>query len=215
MAEPEESTGRLSTLRVVTLADGIFAIAMTLLVFEVKVPIGATSDGDLWSRLVDLWPRFASCGLAFLTLGFAWIGHHNQYLAIRSTDRTFLWLNVAFLSAIAVVPFSSALLGEYPLRLPAVMTYAGNLAVAGALLYAHWSYATTNHRLVDPAISADFIRGTKRRVLTAPLAYVGAITLAAVSVRLGLLVCLLVPLYFMLPGRVDRHWTAKTKSATR
>ncbi|HEX4621505.1 MAG TPA: TMEM175 family protein, partial [Myxococcaceae bacterium] len=77
----------MSTGRLLALGDGIFAIAMTLLVFEVKVPEHAAGSAELRAKLFELWPRFASCGLGFLTLGYAWIGHHNQYVAIRRTDR--------------------------------------------------------------------------------------------------------------------------------
>ena len=152
MTEPEAPSRELSTSRLLALADGIFAIAMTLLVFEIKVPVGAVSMEDLAAKLFALWPKFACCGLTFLTLGFSWIGHHNQYVAIRRTDRSFLWINVAFLCAIALVPFSSALLGEYPTQQLAVTLYAFNLAMAGALLYWHWAYATRGHRLVAPSI---------------------------------------------------------------
>jgi uncharacterized membrane protein len=213
LTQPSASARELTTFRLLALADGIFAIAMTLLVFEIKVPTGAHDDTELAHRVLELWPKFASCGLSFLTLGFSWIGHHNQYVAIRRADRTFLWINVAFLSAIALVPFSSALLGEYPLRRLAVITYAGNLAVAGTLLFVHWAYATGKHRLVDSDISRELVVGTRRRVLSAPAAYLAAIALSFLSVKASLLLCLLVPVYFMLPGRVDRFWAPRSTAS--
>jgi uncharacterized membrane protein len=141
-----------------------------------------------------------------MTLGFSWIGHHNQYIAIRRTNRVFLWINIAFLSAIALVPFSSALLGEYPFWQLSVVVYAGNLACAGALLYVHWHYATSGQRLVHAEISRDLVLQTKRRVLVAPLGYLVAIGLSFLSIWLSLAVCTAIPIYFMIPGRVDRHW---------
>jgi uncharacterized membrane protein len=202
-----EPSNQLSPLRLLALADGIFAMALTLLVFEIKIPELAPSEvGQLGSRLVALWPKFASCGLTFLTLGFSWIGHHNQYVAIRRTDRLFLWINLAFLSCIALVPFSSALLGEYPSQRLAIDVYAANLTVAGTALYFHWWYATRNQRLVDTNIDRDLVARTKGRVLVAPLAYLAVIGLSFLSVKASLALCLLVPIYFMVPGRVDRHW---------
>jgi uncharacterized membrane protein len=196
----------MSTGRLLALGDGIFAIAMTLLVFEVKVPEHAAGGAELQARLLELWPRFASCGLGFLTLGYAWIGHHNQYVAIRRTDRLFLWINIAFFAAIALVPFSCGLLGEYPFERTAVIFYALNLFTAGVLLWAHWAYATSGRRLVDPELDAAFIQRTARRVMTAPLAYLMVIALSFLSVTASLIVSLAIPLYFMIPGRVDRHW---------
>src|SRR5262249_20483604 len=94
MSNAPPRPGEMSTSRLLALADGIFAIAMTLLVFEIKVPLGAASAAELGAGLFKLWPKFAACALTFLTLGFSWIGHHNQYVAIRRTDRTFLWINI-------------------------------------------------------------------------------------------------------------------------
>jgi uncharacterized membrane protein len=196
----------MSTGRLLALGDGIFAIAMTLLVFEVKVPEHAAGSAELRAKLFELWPRFASCGLGFLTLGYAWIGHHNQYVAIRRTDRLFLWINIAFFAAIALVPFSCGLLGEYPFERTAVCFYALNLFTAGVLLWAHWAYASSGRRLVDADLPSDFIQRTTRRVLTAPLAYLLVIALSFLSIPVSLLVSLAIPLYFMIPGRVDRHW---------
>ncbi len=205
----EETSTRpeLTPARLLALADGIFAIAMTLLVFELKVPAVNLAAGErLLDALALLWPKFGACVLGFLTLGFSWIGHHNQYLAIRRTDRPFLWINIGFLAAIALMPFSSALVGSYPLERTAVVTYALNMALAGTLLYAHWSYATTGGRLVGESTSAELVRETKRRVLIAPVAYLLAAGLSFVAPIASLAVFAAIPLYFIIPGRVDRHW---------
>jgi uncharacterized membrane protein len=208
MPAGSESAAELPTSRLLALADGIFAIAMTLLVFEVKVPVvDLAREGALRHGLWLLWPHFASVVLSILTLGFSWIGHHNQYVAIRRTDRPFLWINIAFLAAIAFVPFSSGLLGAYPLQQVAVVVYAANLAIAGALLYAHWSYATRGKRLVDPSTPDALIRQTQKRVLLAPVAYLAVIAASFLWVPAALVGCLAIPLYFMMPGKVDRHWS--------
>jgi uncharacterized membrane protein len=200
---PDRDKVELSTARLLALGDGIFAIAMTLLVFEIKVPGGGE---PLRQQLWLLWPKFASCGLSFLTLGFSWIGHHNQYAVIRRTDRPFLWINVAFFFFIAMVPFASALLGEHPFDPAAVLAYAGILAASGATLYCHWRYAAAGARLIDADISPEFIAQTGRRVLIAPVAYLAVMGLAFVSTGVSLVLCLLIPVYFMVPGRVDRFW---------
>jgi uncharacterized membrane protein len=200
---------RLATSRLQALADGIFSIAMTLLIFEIHLPLVRPTAAELPHALIELWPRFASFALSFVTLGFSWIGHHNQYAAIQRVDRTFLWINIVFFLFIVLVPFSSALLGEYPGEQLTVVLYAGNLVAAGALLLIHWTYATTRARLVDPGIHADLVASTKRRVGIAPAAYSLAIALSFLDVRLSWAVCIAVPLYFMLPGRVDKHWAAE------
>ena len=103
----------LETDRLETLADGVFAIAMTILVFEITVPDLATGELDqLGSKLLALWPKLLAYVISFIVLGIFWIGHHNQFAFIRRANRTFLWLNIVFLMLIAFIPFSAALLGR-------------------------------------------------------------------------------------------------------
>jgi uncharacterized membrane protein len=195
----------LGTARLQALADGIFAIAMTLLVFELRLPPGTEGD-HLAAALAALWPKLASFAVSFLTLGYSWIGHHNQYAVIRRVDRRFLWLNLLFFLAIVLMPFSSVLLGEFPFERVSLFVYCGNMLVAGLLLLLHWSYATGMGKLADGA-TAEMVTATKRRVLIAPVAYALAMALGLLDVRLGLLVCGVTPLFFALPGRVDRSWS--------
>jgi uncharacterized membrane protein len=213
MAEAPRSGG-LPTVRLETLADGIFAIAMTLLVFEVKVPsLTGSTSAQVVSQLAQLWPKFASIGLSFLTLGFSWIGHHNQYHFIRRSDRPFLWINLLFLSLMSLVPFFTALLGEYPLQPVVVALYAGNLFCGGLVLYGHWVYATTDFRLVDPDISPEVVAGFRRRVIVAPAGYALAIGLAFVYVRASWVILLAVALYFVIPGALDTSWRRTREKA--
>lgn len=101
--------------RIEALADGIFAIAMTLLILEVKVPSLLPGQlEELPHRLLDLWPKIAAFVISFLVCGVFWVGHHAQLHYVRRADRTFLWLNIAFFLVISAIPFSAALIGEYP-----------------------------------------------------------------------------------------------------
>src|SRR5260370_42083933 len=96
------SAGGLSKNRVETLVDGVFAIAMTLLIFNIKVPElpGGGKDPDLNRRLLALWPQFTSYAITFVMLAIYWVGHHNQFHFIRRVDRSLLWLNILFLMTI-------------------------------------------------------------------------------------------------------------------
>jgi uncharacterized membrane protein len=101
--------------RIEALADGVFAIAMTLLILEVKVPdLLPDQIEQLPDRLLQLWPNFAAFGISFLICGVYWVGHHAQLHYIRRSDRFFIWLNIVFLMVISAIPFSAALIGEYP-----------------------------------------------------------------------------------------------------
>lgn len=197
----------LTTSRIEALADGVFAVVMTLLVLDLKVPVaGPDASAELPGKLLELWPRLLSFVLSFVIAGVYWVGHHNQYHFIRRSDRVLLWINILFLLCVAFIPFSTALLGEYPQQPIAVVIYGLNLILIGLVLYAHWWYATADCRLVDHDIDPHVVRVAKQRILIAPVAYTLAILLAFVGTALSLAIYLLVPVLYILPGAVDRHW---------
>src|SRR5499427_10908242 len=137
----ESSTRGMSPHRVQALADGVFAIAMTVLVLGIQVPEGGGA-ADLRAHLAALAPRLASYVLSFVMLGVLWIGHHYQFHFIRRTDRGLLWLNLLFLLTVTFLPFGTAVLGNYFREPLAVALYGGTIVVAGVSLLLHWMYAT-------------------------------------------------------------------------
>ena len=129
--------------RISALSDGLFAIAMTLLVLEVRVPIlvGIETDAALWQAILALAPQIVTYLLSFLTLGIFWGGQQTQLNHFDRADRNLTWIHLAFLAAVAAMPFSTSLLADYfELRL-AVVVYWFNLFALGVFLYASWSYA--------------------------------------------------------------------------
>ena len=129
---------------------------MTLMVFDIKVPGQTqTTPWSLQYELIRLWPRFLAYAISFIMLGVYWVGHHNQYHYIRRTDRGFLWINIFFLMGVSLIPFSTGLLGQYPEERTALVVYGLNLIMVGGFLYAHWWYATGNHRLVERQIHPE------------------------------------------------------------
>ena len=102
----------LSPHRLESLTDAVFAIVMTILVLELSVPAIAegSAHAGLWSRLIDMWPKFLSYGVTFLMLGFMWIFHHRQFSHIRRLDNVFAWINIFALMFVALLPFSTSLL---------------------------------------------------------------------------------------------------------
>lgn len=208
MADPPPRDTGLGTARVQALADGIFAIALTLLVFEIKVPSsGSVTSAQLPAALVALWPKFAAFALSFVMLGISWIGHHNQFHFIRRSNRALLWLNLAFLVFIAFIPFSANLLGEFPESQLAVVIYCGNLSAAGLALYFHWVYGVGRGRLTDAPVDPAVSRVLRLRVLFAPAIFSTAIAVSFASVKASLLICLVVPVIYFVPGRIDRAFS--------
>ncbi len=101
--------------RIEAISDGVFAIAMTLLILDIKVPLpeGIHTESQLWSAFLSLAPRLLSYLLGFMTLGIFWTGHSTQYSFIEKSDRHLNWLSLFFLLFVSLLPFTTAFLSEY------------------------------------------------------------------------------------------------------
>ncbi len=132
----------MSTTRLETFADGVFAIAATLLILNVEVPeLGAHS---LSHELVRLWPAYVGYAVSFVTIGIIWVNHHTVLRQLRGADRTFLFINVFFLLCIAFIPFPTRLLATYVRTddgRSAAVAYGITLSVTAIFFYLMWRYA--------------------------------------------------------------------------
>lgn len=202
----ERSLAGLPPNRIEALADGIFAVAMTVLVLEVHIPDlpeGASPDA-LERALWALGPKLASFAVGFVILGTLWIGHHYQFHYIRRSDRPLLWVNLLFLLAICSLPFAVAILGAWGPSRVACGLYGAVLLVAGSCLLAQWIYATRGGRLTGP-IDARVVSALRGRVMLGMLGYGTGLALAFVAPRASLACYAAMPLVYLLPGRIDRH----------
>lgn len=212
MSEQDNTRGAapaqaLGTARVAALADGVFAIVLTLLVLDLHVQHAATQV-QLLSQLRDLAPQFASFVISFAVLGVFWYGHHMELHFIVRSDRVHLGITLAFLLTIAFVPFSASLLGrnhQFPL---AATIYGVNLCLAGMVRYAHWVYATAGHRLVDPSTDPEMLRYVRLIFLLVPLLYMVAAALAWLNTIVAFVCFALIPLLYVKPARHTRHLTS-------
>jgi uncharacterized membrane protein len=200
-----------STNRLEAFSDGVFAVASTLLVLNLQVP-QVTSVSELVPRLGELWPKLLSYALSFVLVGIYWVAHHNTFHYIKRSDRSLLWLNILLLLCIVFLPFPTALLGQYPEQRVSVIVYAGTLLITGLVLQSLWWYATSRFRLVDRNIDPRLVQRATRRNLTGPLIYLLAIGISLFSVPASLALFFLVPLYYIFPGRIDRHWARRPTS---
>lgn len=197
----------LTKTRIEALADGIFAVAMTLLILDIKVPIVDHSVAiELPRKLLELWPKCLSYVISFIMLGIYWVGHHNQFHLIRRTDRALLWINILFLMTISFIPFATALLSKYLTQRIAVIIYGLNLIVVGLMLYWHWWYATHEHRLVDDDLNPLIIGLAAKRILIEPTVFLIAVAISFFSTTASLVIYMLAPLVYVLPGKIDRYW---------
>ena len=199
-------------------SDGVFSIAITLLVLNLQIPKGITSLTDLLNRLQALWPNLMSYILSFVIIGIYWVAHHNMFHYIKRSNRMFLWINILLLMCVAFIPFPAGLLGQFSfvsqssLAKVAEIIYACNLILTNLMLSLLWWYATSHHRLVDQDIDPHFVNTVNRRNMTAPVVYAASIGLSFLNVYLSLIVFFLFPLYYIIPSHVDLHLTPTSRS---
>ena len=140
----------MSPNRLEAISDGVFAIAITLLVLDIHVPDPADTE-SLASALDSQWPSYVAYAVSFLTIGIIWINHHHTVSLLARTDRTMQFLNILLLLLVAFLPFPTKLVAQYldaPGEKAAALTYAATLVVMAALHQLWWRYARWNRRLV-------------------------------------------------------------------
>jgi uncharacterized membrane protein len=215
VAQDATPPGFLTTGRVEAFSDGVFAVAITLLVLNLQLP---ANPGSLPAILLHLWPKFLIYALSFVIVGIYWVGHHNTFHYIQRTDRILLWLNILLLLFIVFIPFPTALVGEYgitgtyPDAQIAIGMYGGTLIATGCVLETLWLYATHHHRLVEHTIDPQLVQRATRRNLMGPSIYLVAIGLSFLPFLgpwISLLCFILVPVLYIMPGRIDIHWTPR------
>ena len=146
--------------RLEALTDGVFAIVMTLLVLEISIPEIAqpSLQAELPQRLLVLWPKLYSYVLSFLVLGILWTLHHRSFHSIKRSDNELVWLNIIFLMFVALIPFSTSLLGNYGTEEISLALYATNVLLALTMRLMIWIYATGKCRLVDSDINSKWVK---------------------------------------------------------
>jgi uncharacterized membrane protein len=129
--------------RLAALSDGIFAVAMTLLVLDLHVPASEVihSQGELWRTLAGAAPQLISYLLSFMTLGIFWNGQQAQLNLFTRSDRHLSWIHIAFLFAVSIMPFSTRLLAEFIAYRSVLIAYWANILLLGVVLYISWRYA--------------------------------------------------------------------------
>jgi len=189
----------VSKARLEAFSDGVFAVAITLLVIEIAVP---GEHGDLPHQVGQLWPSFAGYLVSFATIGIIWVNHHTMVTRFERLDRAVLFLNLNLLLWVVLIPWSTALIAEH-LRDTgsdehfAAAVYAANLFLMGISFSFIWRHATSTGILPADA------RATRQLIVRnglGNLAYLVAIGLAWISAPASLILCGLVAVYYIHPG---------------
>ena len=187
--------------RIEALSDGLFAIVMTLLVIELAVPVvpELLASEKLGEALLEMWPRFLAFGISFLILGLFWFNHHIYFHFIRRSDSRFAWLNVLFLAPISLMPFSTALIGEYNIHSTlAVMFYGINGFACTLTLNMLWWYATGKNRLIDSDLDPQLIRSIRNRGIFSLILIVFAILIALINPLYSIIFYVLITIWIFI-----------------
>ena len=165
--------------RLVFFSDAVFAIAITLLALEIRLPATeqVMSEAMLRRALADLWPKYLSYVVSFLVIGAFWLGHHRKFRLIERYDRRLLWLNLLMLMTVAFIPFPTSVISEYG-NTTGTIFYAASMAVSGLMLVALWSYASHHNRLVNPHLDRRQRRLETWRTLMVPAIFLLSIGIA-------------------------------------
>ncbi len=171
----------MRTSRLEAFCDGVFAIAATLLVLELHVPVDSP---DLVVSLLAIWPAYAVYLVSFLTIGIIWVNHHTLLEHCERTDRRFLYLNLLLLVAVGIVPFPTALVGSYILSrqwaTAALVVYGLGALLIAVAFSGVFFYASQDGRLVGDAGTARRLRAEGRLFPIGLGAYTLGIALAFV-----------------------------------
>lgn len=194
-----------SVERIAALSDGLFAIAMTILVLELHTPVVETihSELDLWHGLVEVSPKILMFLMSFMTLGIFWIGQQTQLNNLVRSDRQLAWLNLAFLFLVSMVAFTTKLLGEFMQFRLALIVYWLNILLLGLLLWLCWRHAV-RRALLKPQVTADVMAAVERRIVIYQLLYAACMLVCIYSVTVSIACLILLQLNSILSPNLGR-----------
>ncbi|MGI9060562.1 MAG: TMEM175 family protein [Ktedonobacteraceae bacterium] len=201
----EKETGRVEAF-----SDGVFAVAITLLILNIQTP--TTPDLLTDSALLDFfhkqWPMLLAFITSFATIGIMWINHHRLFIHIKRTDNNLLVLNLLLLLVIIFIPFPTALLAQqyasHPAMHYAAVLYSGTNVLLAIVFNLLWRYASYKNRLLDSKADFHAVQAITRQYRFGPLLYLITFAIAWLSAPVSVILNLLLAVFFALPGRKPR-----------
>lgn len=201
----EKETGRLEAF-----SDGVFAVAITLLVLNIKIPgldgslITLYGDKDLWRRLGEEWPMLAAYVTSFATIGVMWLNHHKLFKHIKRTDTILMLINILLLLIIVFIPVPTALLAAYLVRPDlhtAAILYSSTSLVMAICFNLLWRYASYHNRLLGKTVNSHAVEAISRQYLFGPLLYLIVFGVAWINTLACIVLSFILAIFFALPGR--------------
>jgi uncharacterized membrane protein len=195
----------MRSLRLEALGDGIFAIAMTIMVLELKFP---EVELDSWHSFViavsSVKYNFLCYFISFIVLGIMWFGHRVMFEFIGRSNRYFIFLGVLFYMFVCLVPFSTKLLAEHPLKWFAILIYALNLSMCNITLFIQWKYGLKKKSLLEREVTAEMKEIADFLFLISPVVYAIAIVFSFFVPLVSIFIFAITPFIYILPNRIDK-----------
>ena len=201
--------------RLAALSDGIFAVALTLLVLDLHVPVSSSinvvlplwesgaiqHEHELWNDLVKLAPNILTYLMSFLTLGIFWVGQQTQFNNFKRSDRHLTWIHLAFLLAVTLMPFSTGLLAEFNTYRIALVVYWLNIFLLGAVLFGSLQYASRAGLMKDE-ITVEMCSALERRIFIGQALYAFGALLCVINTYVSIAFIVLVQLNYAIAPRI-------------
>src|SRR3954466_1318908 len=190
----------MRTNRLEAFSDGVFAVAITLLILEINVPEGE----NLWHQLKEQWPSFASFFISFWVIGIIWVNHHGLLDHLKRTDRPVLYLNLLVLMTVVFIPFSTALMAEHLKsgadEKVAALVYALAFLAMGIAFNLFWTYIVKHRRELGVEIPDEEVRRMSVEFTIGNPLYAVAVAMAFISPAVVLIIVGAVAAYYMVAG---------------
>jgi len=189
----------VSTARLETFSDGVFAIAATLLILNVDTQVSDDVSG-LGHRLLHIWPSYVAYAVSFVTIGIIWVNHHTVLNQLARADRAFLFQNVLFLMCVAFLPFVTRLVAEH-IRddgaRAATLVYGIDMTATAIMFQVIWFYASVGRRLLREDADPRTISGITRSYLPGPWIYLTATLIAIASPKASAIMYAAIALFYV------------------
>jgi uncharacterized membrane protein len=199
----------MTSTRLETFSDGVFAIAITLLVLEFGVD---TATHDLGGQLLHIWPSYLAYVTSFMTIAVIWVNHHALFDLVRSVDRTLLFLNSLLLMVVAFTPFPTRLIAEF-LREgnneeTAALSYGITFVIMAVLFRLLWHWMSSDRRLIKDEVPQEVVDDITRTFKPGLPIYSGATLVALASPLTSVALYLAIALFYALPPALYRRKNA-------
>jgi uncharacterized membrane protein len=196
----------MNVARFEAFSDGVFAIAATLLVVDLRLPdLSGMTPEQSAVRLASLWPQLLGYATSFAIIGVLWINHHALFHFLKKVDRVSLIINLGLLMCVAFIPYPTALIAHFGQNSAVVVLFGCTMAAAGFVFSALWFYAVRQYLNAEPHIDRRFVRDASLWTLGYPTAYIIATALVLVNPRISVALYALIPIVYLLPGVIDRQ----------